>query len=145
MKLHYRQMQANDIENVTPLFIQYWNHTGDCWTAELVRRRIWQTLGAPDSYCLIAECNEAAVGFALGRFETFSDMTVYNLAEIIVAEEYQNLGVGTSVMAELERRVKDMGAAMIQLICINDEMHAHFYGKLGYATSDPIRLKFKTL
>ena len=33
-------------------------------------------------------------------------------------------------MIELE--VKKQGGAMIQLQAVNDSMHDHFYGKLGY-------------
>lgn len=58
------------------------------------------------------------------------DMT-YNLVEIIVASEYQKSGIGTKMMAELAGRVQEMGAAMVQLVSVNDEMHEHFYGKLG--------------
>ncbi len=43
-------------------------------------------LGSPDSYCMIAEDGDNTVGFAMGRFETFYDLTAYNLVEIIVAE-----------------------------------------------------------
>lgn len=53
-------------------------------------------------------------------FETFYDLTAYDLVEIIVASEYQKSGVGTKMMEELEGRVKEMGAAMVQLVSVND-------------------------
>ena len=84
MNITYRQMQKEDIAKVAPLFIEYWNGTGDEWTPELV----------------------------------FYDLTAYNLVEIIVASEYQKSGIGTKMMAELERRVKEMGAAMVQLVSV---------------------------
>lgn len=145
MSITLRQMQKEDIAKVTPLFIEYWNGTGDEWTPELVYRRIWQVLGSPDSYCMIAEDGDIAVGFAMGRFETFYDLTAYNLVEIIVASEYQRTGVGTKMMTELERRVKEMGAAMVQLEAVNDEMHENFYGKLGYTDATNLKLKSKFL
>lgn len=102
-------------------------------------------LGAPDAYCLIAEEDGNAVGFAMGRFETFYDLTAYDLVEIVVASAYQKRGVGTRMMAELERRVKAMGAAMVQLEAVNDAMHEHFYGKLGYRDAGNLKLKSKFL
>ena len=81
----------------------------------------------------------------MGRMETFFDLTAYNLAEIVVASAYQNKGVGTQMMAELERRVKQMGVATLQLSAINDEMHEHFYGKLGYKDATNFKHKFKFL
>lgn len=141
----YRQMQKDDIQRVIPLFIKYWNSTGDDWTTELVYSRVWQVLGAPDSYCMIAEDGEQVVGFAMGQMETFNDLTSYNLSEIIVAMEYQNKGFGTLMMAELEDRVKQLGASMIQLKSVNDDLHEHFYGKLGYNDASNLKLKSKFL
>lgn len=145
MDITLRQMYKEDIEKVTPLFIEYWNGTGDKWTPELVYRRVWQVLGSPDSYCMIAEDGSNAVGFAMGRFETFYDLTAYNLVEIIVASECQKSGIGTRLIAELEKQVKELGAAMVQLVSVNDAMHEHFYGKLGYGDAANLKLKSKFL
>ena len=145
MNVTYRQMQEADIAKVIPLFMEYWNGLGDAWTPELVYRRVWQVLGSPDAYCMIAEDGGDPVGFAMGRFETFSDLTAYNLVEILVASPYQKNGVGTEMMAELEARVKEMGAAMVQLISVHDVMHEHFYGKLGYGDTSNLKLKAKFL
>lgn len=145
MEVTYRRMQKEDIVKVTPLFIEYWNGTGDKWTPELVYSRVFEVLGSPDSYCMIAEDGEKAVGFAMGRFETFYELIAYNLVEIIVASEYQKKGVGTKMMQELEKRVKEAGAALIQLVSVNDEMHEHFYGKLGYKDATNLKLKSKSL
>ncbi len=143
--LTYKQMEKEDIEKVIPLFTEYWNGTGDNWTPKLAYRRIWQVLGSPDSYCIMANDGENIVGFAMGRFETFCDLTAYNLVEIIVAKGCQNQGVGTNIMKELEYRVGEMGADIIQLECIGDEMHEHFYKKCGYKDSVNIKLKSKRL
>lgn len=145
MELTYRQMQPDDIAKVTPLYMEYWNGTGDAWTPALVRRRIWQVLDEPDSYCLIVEAGEEVVGFAMGRFETFSDLTAYDLVEVVVAAAYQNSGIGTRLMVELESRVKELGAAMIQLVSVPDEHHEHFYHKLGYRDATNLTLKVKQL
>ena len=63
----------------------------------------------------------------------------------LVASDYQKSGIGTKMMAELEGRVKEMGAAMVQLVSVNDEMHEHFYGKLGYGDATNLKLKSKFL
>ncbi len=141
----YRQMQKDDIQRIIPLFIEYWNGMGDEWTPELVYRRVWQVLGSPDSYCMIAENEEKVIGFAMGQMETFFDLTAYNLNEVIVATEYQNQGFGTQIITELENRVKQLGASMIQLKSVNDDLHEHFYGKLGYNDASNLKLKSKFL
>ena len=53
MTVDYRQMTADDIEKVIPLYIEYWNSTGDEWTPETVHGRIFQVIGSPDSYFIL--------------------------------------------------------------------------------------------
>ena len=145
MSVTYKIMQKEDIDSVSPLFIEYWNGTGDQWTYDLVYKRIWQVLGSPDSYCLMAFEGENVVAFAMGRMETFFDLTAYNLVEIVVTKNYQNKGIGTQVMLELEKRVKQLGVSLIQLSAVNDDMHEHFYGKLGYKNTTSMSSKGKFL
>lgn len=40
MNITFRQMNKDDISVVTPLFVEYWNGTGDNWTTELVYCRV---------------------------------------------------------------------------------------------------------
>lgn len=145
MAYQYRRMQEPDIVRVIPMFLEYWNGTGDAWTSEQVYRRIWQVLGSPDSYCMIAEDDRGVLGFAMGRFETFFDLTVYHLVEILVDAQYHGTGIGTAMMTELEGRVRNMGASMLQLSTVPDEMHQHFYGKLGYGDVTTMVMKTRTL
>ena len=145
MELTYRMMTEADISSVIPMYIEYYNAQGDAWTEEIVRYRIWQVLGSVDSYCLIAECEEKPIGFAMGRFQRFYDLTAYDLVEIVIASEYQNQGIGTAFMLELESKVKAKGAAMVQLTAVNDEFHEHFYGKLNYYTATNLVAKAKFL
>ncbi len=141
----YHIMTEADIARVTPMYIEYYNSGGGSWTPETVRRRIWQVLGSPDSYCLLAAGNGEVIGFAMGRIEQFWDLTAYNLEEIVIAKAHQNQGHGTALMCELEGRVKALGAAMVQLKAVADEQHERFYNRLGYYNSDNLRLKGKFL
>lgn len=145
MNLTYRIMTEADIASLIPMYMEYYNAQGDEWTEESVRHRIWQVLGSPDSYCLMAENGETIVGFAMGRFERFYDLTAYNLVEIVIAARFQNQGLGTAFMGELEHRVKEQGAAMVQLEAVNDAFHNHFYGKLNYYDATNLVLKAKFL
>ncbi len=145
IEIQYRIMTETDIPLVVPFYIEYYNADGDAWTPETVTKRIHQVLSRGDSLCLLAEHNSKAAGFAMGFFEVFYDLTAYNLVEILLAPEFQNQGYGTQFMQELERRVKELGGAMIQLASVNDAFHEHFYGKLQYKTCTNLVLKSKFL
>lgn len=146
MKTQYREMAEYDIEKVVPLYIEYYNNKEDGeWTAETTYKRIHQVWSREDSYCLILEEDKSVIGFAIGYFEQYDDCFAYDLVEIVVSTKLQNQGVGTKFMNELEKRIKEKGAMLIQLQAVNDNYHNHFYGKLGYRDATNLTLKTKIL
>ena len=48
-------------------------------------------------------------------------------------------------MTQLEDCIKKEGAMLIQLQSVNDDLHNHFYGKLGYKDASNLVLKTKIL
>lgn len=139
-------MNEADINSVIPLYIDYYNKIEDsCWTEETTYKRIHQVLSREDSYCVMLEDENAVIGFAMGYFEQYDDLTAYDLVEIVIAHPYQNKGLGTDFMRELERQVKEKGASMVQLQAVNDETHNRFYGRLQYKDVKNLILKSKWL
>ena len=144
--MRYRLMEETDICKVVPLYIEYYNnHEDGAWTFENTSRRIHQVLTREDSYCVILEEDDNVIAFAMGYFEQYDDCFAYDLVEIVVSSEKQNCGIGTDFMVELEKRVKAEGAVLIQLQAVNDGLHEHFYGKLGYKNANNLVLKTKML
>lgn len=141
-----RTMQETDIDRVIPLYIDYYNtHEEGQWTRETTYKRIHQVWGREDSLCLILEDGNTPIGFAMGYFEQYDDLKAYDLIEIVITHDFQNQGIGTVFMAEIEASAKSLGAAMVQLQAINDAMHERFYGKLGYKNATNFVLKTKWL
>ncbi|MBE6783580.1 MAG: GNAT family N-acetyltransferase [Ruminococcaceae bacterium] len=144
--MQYRIMTEDDIQKIVPLYIEYYNNNEDGdWTQETTYKRIHQVWSHEDSYCLILENNEIILGFAMGYFEQYDDCFAYDLVEIVVSTKLQNQGIGTQFMNELEKRVEEKGAMLIQLQAVNDDYHNHFYGKLGYKDAKNLILKTKIL
>lgn len=139
-------MTEEDIASVIPLYIEYYNNKEDGeWTEQTAYKRIHQVLSREDSYCLVLENVNKIIAFAIGYYEQYDDCFAYDLIEIVVSANYQNKGIGTKFMKELEARVKREGAMLIQLEAVNDEFHEHFYGKLGYKNASNLVLKTKIL
>lgn len=132
MTISYRTMTEGDIPLIIPFYMDHYNSLGDEWTEETVSRRIRQVFFCIDSYCMVMEQEGSIIGFAMGRFQQYYDLMAYDLVEIVIKREYQNKGLGTKFMEELETRVKSHGASMVELMAINDELHDHFYGKQKY-------------
>ncbi len=146
IKTTLRKMSEEDINNVVPLYIEYYNNNEDAeWTTETTYKRIHQVWSREDSYCLIWENKNGIVAFAIGYFEQYDDCFAYDLVEIVVTTQLQNKGYGTVFMKQLEECVKKEGAMLVQLQSVNDALHNHFYGKLGYKDASNLVLKTKIL
>lgn len=146
IKSVFRRMKEEDIENVAPLYIEYYNNNENAeWTSETTYKRIHQVWSREDSYCLVWENKNDIVAFAIGYFEQYDDCFTYDLVEIVVSSKPQNKGYGTAFMKQLEACVKKEGAMLIQLQAVNDDLHNHFYGKLGYKDASNLVLKTKIL
>lgn len=142
----YRLMTEDDIKRVISLYMEYYNtKEGGEWTEQTTYKRIHQVFSREDSYCIVLENVNEMIAFAMGYFEQYDDCFAYDLVEIVVAADHQKNGIGTEFMKELEMRVKEKGAMLIQLQAVNDRFHDHFYGKLGYNNASNFVLKTKIL
>jgi len=142
--MNVREMCLEDIKLVLPLYIDYYNNQEEsCWTKETAGKRIHQVLSMEGAYALLLEQEDKVIGFAMGYFKQYDDIVSYMLEEIILAYEYQNQGIGSQFLVEVERRVKELGAACVELQAVNDEMHERYYGKAGYHDAQNFVMKVK--
>ncbi|WP_026512203.1 GNAT family N-acetyltransferase [Butyrivibrio sp. LC3010] len=139
-----REIKIDDIPSVLPLYITYYNENEDgCWTETTAGKRIHQVLSMEDSYGLVLEKDDQVIGFVMGFFKQYDDIVGYTLEEIVIAKDFQNQGLGSFLLNELEQRAKEKGASCVELQAVNDEMHEKYYGKAGYYTAANFVMKAK--
>ena len=144
--MEYRPFTLEDLPRTAKLYVDYYNAYEDGeGTIETTTKRIHQVMTREDAFGLLLEDTGRLLGFAMGYFEQYDDCQAYDLIEIVVAGERQNQGLGTAFMRELERRVREKGAMLIQLQSVNDAKHEHFYDKLGFKDAKNLVLKTKML
>lgn len=132
-------MLEDDLSIVVTGFVEYYNtQEYSCWTCDKAYKRIHQVMTTEDSMCLvICDENGEIVGFLMGYMIEYADITGYRLDEIVIFDGHHNKGYGTALICELIRRLKEVGVKHISLESVNDELHNHFYSKLGfYKSSD---------
>ena len=140
----YREMSLGDVERVIHLYIGYYNTCEDGeWTEETAGKRIRQVLGMDGGWGLLLEDEEGPAGFVMGYFKQYDDLMSFILEEIVIERTRQGKGLGSALLGETEKRVRELGAAGIELSSVNDEMHAHFYGKAGYGDAKNFVQKVK--
>ena len=94
------KMNLEDIDLVLPLYIEYYNkHEDGCWTEATAKKRIKQVLKIDDSYSLIMkDDNDIVYGFVMGYFKQYDDIVGYTLEKIIISYQYQNKGLGSTLL-----------------------------------------------
>jgi len=140
----YTKLDENNIISVVEKYVEYYNSEGGVWTIEKATRRIRQIVTMQDSESFVQTSENGQItGFLMGYYKQFDDILLYYLEEIVVFKEFQNKGYGTEMMEHLETIVKANDAEHIELICLNDRMHNHFYEKSGYTASKNVFLMGK--
>ena len=143
--MKYSTIKKSDVEKVAKLYMDYYNqHSGGCWTYEKACKRIRQMVTMEDSLCLLQETDEQVpTGLVIGFFEEYDDFSFYFLDEILIFGEHQNKGYGSAFLREVERRVQERGAKVIELVCPDDAQHMHFYQKFRMTSSTKLKLMQK--
>lgn len=143
--MHYETMTEAHVDEIAKLYMDYYNnHADGCWTYEKAYRRIHQMLTIENSLCLVQKDDEGRpTGIAIGFIVEFDDRAFYEFEEILIFAEFQNKGYGKQLLAEVEQRVQERGASLIELICPDDEHHRHFYGGFGMEESTMLKIMKK--
>lgn len=135
--MEYKTLTEALLPEVIQKYLEYYNtQEGGCWTCEKARRRIHPLMTLEGSLCLVQYDSQGQMtGFAMGYFKEFDDLRAYYLEEILIFSGCQNQGYGTAFLKELETRARQNGAEHLELLCVADPHHLHFYTKAGYAPS----------
>ncbi len=79
---------------------------------------------------LVAECCGQVVGYVVGIIERGNEGHVVSLA---VDPKYRGLGIGKSLMIELERRFREFNVSVVKLeVSVRNGVAINLYKSLGY-------------
>jgi ribosomal protein S18 acetylase RimI-like enzyme len=86
---------------------------------------------------LVAELEGAVVGTAMGGYDGHRAWVYY----VVVKPEARRQGVGTALMREVERLLREVGAGKLNLqIRGGNDKAVAFYGSLGYSIEDRVSM-----
>ena len=101
--------------------------------AESIRRK----LAHHDDLFLVAVEDSNVVGTVMGGYDGHRGW-VYSLA---VDPGHRRLGIGTALMGELERKLKDLGCPKLNLQILNHNREVvAFYESLGYLVEERVSM-----
>ena len=138
MDLTFRPFTVTDYEAVTGL----WHRAGIKLTLSDSRHEIARMLDRNPDTCFLASCGDAIIGVVMGSWDGRRGF-VHHLA---VEPASQRSGVGSAIMAELERRFRVMGVVKMSFLIEQDNTAVvAFYRKLGYELREDLIVMSKAL
>lgn len=137
MSPQIREITFADRDSMAAVFVAAfagppWN---ELWSAESALTMIDEWMPALGFYGLVAEIKGQTVGFVFGRAESWNTKLTFYVKELCVHPEFQRLGVGSTLMEELERKLTDRHITSIYLLSLRDSVASSFYTKHAYKDS----------
>ncbi len=109
-----------------------------CYPAGIAysKRTLRWFLRLPGAECLVAEAGAEITGFIL----TERDETLGHIITLDVLEPSRRRGIGSALLAEIERRLAAQGAQQVELeTATNNDPAVAFWQKHGYRTAGVLR------
>ena len=136
MDYEFKELTLEELDTVINKYINYYNFEGGKWTYESAKKRLKQIFLTPYFYGIGLYKESELLGLSIGWFKQFDDVQLFYVEEILVFREYQNKGLGSKILQELESLVKKQGAQKIDLSTTHEDIHQRLYSKLGYQKSN---------
>lgn len=129
----YRNAVIDDISNMHRLWREFWPEQP--YESNLKRK-----IGLDPDLVYVAEIDRQIIGTIIGGFDGWWGW-IYRIA---VMPKYQNKGIATKLIREMQTRLKARGAKSANAIVssLNKRMH-HVLEKLGYGEREDKRLFLK--
>lgn len=131
MEVIIRNMEAEDVSAITKIARE---SLGYDTNEELVRGQLEKVLGKEQGLLIVAEVNGQVAGFLHGEDWDFLYLPQEKyIRSLAVLKEYQNLHIGTRLLAYGEEWARSQGCDSVVLDSRMTRTDAHaFYRKKGY-------------
>jgi len=132
--MEIRPLVVSDLPGVAGLYLETFNAPpwNDGWSESAALERLRRYHDMADSVGVVAIEGAKVVGFALGMAERWVGGEHFHLKEMCTSPDRQRTGIGSLVLEELMRILRDRGVEAIYLETRPQSGAAEFYAKNGF-------------
>lgn len=138
------QINQNDIPAVAQALAKSYSEEpwNENWSQEKAERRVKGILANFESIGLKYESDGNILGGLLGFVDPYAEEDFFFISEIFVIPENKKQGIGSALLFELEKLLKQRNISVIQLNSIN--YNQNFYEKNGFQ-KDSVDVMYKRI
>ena len=89
-------------------------------------------LNSAESFGFVAIEESKIVGVLAGRGIPFKGQMEFEVCELLVDSQFQNIGVGKALLSHAETVLSNAGIGVVTLLTSKGSVAEHFYTKYGY-------------
>lgn len=145
--MKFEEINLLDIEEIAGMYVETFNAPpwNDGWTIETASKRLHQMINCEGFYGLKAYLHGELCGMILGSEEQFYNGVMFNAKEFCVKNEMRNRGIGTKILAEFEKQLKDRQISEIILFTSREDGTEGFYHKREFKSYNGMVMMGKEL
>lgn len=145
--MKFEELEKKHVEEISKMYVKSFNMPpwNEEWTVETASKRILQIMSCDASYGLAVYEDSQIVGMILGYEEQFYNGILFQIKEFCVDINKRKGGLGTEILKEFEKRVKQRGADGIILYTSRDDSTEGFYRRRGLYYCEDIIMMSKRL
>lgn len=132
----FKEIDISFLNDLVELFIEAFNcgPWNDEWTVDSASKRLKQMIRCDGFYGLAAYSKDKLVGLILGNCEYYYNGIDFVVKEFCVDKNIKGKGIGSILLEEFSRRLKDKEIKRIILNTCRGEATEGFYIRKGFNT-----------
>jgi len=141
-KLDEKHLKECSLMYIETFNSEPWN---DNWNETTSFKRLKDIYDTPGFLGLVVFDQNQLKAAVLGNLEQWYDGYMYNLKEIFVNQEEKRSGIGSYLIVELEKMIKELGVNSISLFTSRGDLTEEFYIKNSFITKDNMIMMCKNI
>lgn len=129
-----RELREGDLERCSEIYKKVFSKApwNEDWDIEIAHKRLSHFFNSECFVGVVTLIDGVIIGFALGNIEPFLHGDIFYLREMCVLPGFQNKGLGTNIICELENSLSRLNIKSIYLFTDRKIPAVKFYLKQGY-------------
>ena len=145
--MKFEEITLKDINELAKIYVDTFNSSpwNDEWSIETASKRLKQMINCEGFYGIMTYEEDILCGMILGSEEQFYDGIMFNIKEFCVKNELRNKGIGSKILIEFEKRLKNKDITEVVLFTSRDDGTEGFYQRRGLKSYNSMVMMGKEL